>query len=130
MGLRHDNDLAPRARSLLSQIQHLAARYIPTSLCAKICDIPQVLTESTLFTFGVKEKMVYGSQLEMTVARNFATNFVIELSEPGEDDDVGDSLTLNPNRIQATHICHRLGPSMFSFCALVRSFAALFFTKK
>ena len=49
VGMRSDLDLAPRARTLLQRIQFLSAKYLPPSLCSRICNIQKVMNDATKF---------------------------------------------------------------------------------
>ena len=127
-------ELAPRARSLLSRIQHLSAKYLPPALCKRVCRMPNVISTATVF-----DNRKYGlNNIISTINRNLATNMIIELTDTYNDEDDTDNIIdnvttrvrINTRRntyrkystfnshiensgyINANYICHQLGPNM------------------
>lgn len=125
VGMRSDLVLAPRARTLLQRIQFLSAKYLPPSICSRICSIETVMRDAATFESAHK---LHRSNLEVTVQRNFANMMISELTEDANADLDGDDEPFNRNTpprledddsddddaelilINPQRVCHGLGP--------------------
>ena len=103
VGMRSDLVLAPRARTLLQRIQFLSAKYLPPSICSRICSIETVMRDAATFESAHK---LHRSNLEVTVQRNFANMMISELTEDANADLDGD------DEVDAHKIADRIDAAM------------------